>query len=413
MQHLLPQPPHNSHYGPWPPPFHEYGANYAGDAYTVAQHLNSEQDTNNQHLQYGHLYHQSYAQNEAAHHAPPDAPMSYWSPEQVPTATNAPPVSTPPVMGSIYYSPPTFENANIPPNGHHHAAADGHFQPDLPTVCCGTTYDATSLAYAESDTFGAPCNTSALPAIAPYPTIAHNQSESGHDHVQRDLNVRSALYESNATFQHTEPSYTQIGAYVDAYSTAVVPQHHYAPPSAKEDQQPYTVASGPALDAQDHYAEPVPAAVSAPSEPKAESSGAPPRARSPMDHLPYPEDVPIKAERKSKHPSALNARRQSPPPRPTSTRTSTPTPAPVSPALPPLTFITYPETEPRGLRDGRGGGGTESDDHGDDDDGSSPSRRGRRGKKQPKKDPFLACFFCRGRKIACHPKTDGEDRTCT
>jgi hypothetical protein len=386
-----------------------------------------------QHLQYAHLYHQSYAQNEVSHHAPPDAPMSYWSPAQVPTATNGPPVSTPPVMGSIYYSPPTFENANIAPNGHHHAAADCHFQPDLPAVCGGTTYDATSLAYAESDTFGAPCNTSALPALAPYPTIAHEQSESGHNHVQRDLNVRSALYEvsthnhpagddarsqgscqSNATFQHTEPSYTQIGAYVDAYSTTVAPQHHYPAPPAKEDQQPYTVASAPALDAQEHYAEPVPAAAAAPSEPKAEPSGAPPRARSPMDHLPYPEDVPIKAESKGKLPSALNARGQSPPPRPTSTPTPTPTPAPVSPALPPLTFITYPETEPRVLRDGRGGGGTESDDHGDDDDGSSPSRRGRRGKKQPKKDPFLACFFCRGRKIACHPKIEGsEDKTCT
>ncbi|KAI0301036.1 hypothetical protein B0F90DRAFT_1587415, partial [Multifurca ochricompacta] len=32
----------------------------------------------------------------------------------------------------------------------------------------------------------------------------------------------------------------------------------------------------------------------------------------------------------------------------------------------------------------------------------------------PKKDPFLACFFCRGRKIACHPKSEGgEDRTCS
>jgi len=70
-----------------------------------------------------------------------------------------------------------------------------------------------------------------------------------------------------------------------------------------------------------------------------------------------------------------------------------------------LTFISYPDLEPKGH--GRGG---ECDD--DDDEGSPP--RGRRGKKQPKKEPFLACYFCRGRKIACHPKNDGgEDKTCT
>jgi hypothetical protein len=73
-----------------------------------------------------------------------------------------------------------------------------------------------------------------------------------------------------------------------------------------------------------------------------------------------------------------------------------------------LTFITYPDLEPKGH--GRGG---ECDGNGDDDDDDSP-RRGRRGKKQPKKEPFLACYFCRGRKIACHPRNDGgEDRTCT
>jgi len=38
-------------------------------------------------------------------------------------------------------------------------------------------------------------------------------------------------------------------------------------------------------------------------------------------------------------------------------------------------------------------------------------RRGRAWEERAKKDPFLACFFCRGRKIACHPKNDGgEDR---
>jgi hypothetical protein len=138
-----------------------------------------------------------------------------------------------------------------------------------------------------------------------------------------------------------------------------------------------------------------------------------------MGHLPYPEDmVGIKAEGQREDPSVLQGWAQSP--SPASTRTRTPTLTPLSPFLQTLTFITYPETEPRGHRDGRDGGGTpgaggsESDELDDDDESHSPPRRGRRGKKQAKNDLFLACFFCRGRKIACHPRNeDGGDRTCT
>jgi hypothetical protein len=176
-------------------------------------------------------------------------------------------------------------------------------------------------------------------------------------------------------------------------------------------------------DAQNHYVAPVPVTAQVhvcSTKPKAESPVVPPRGKSPMGHLPYPEDmVGIKAEDQRRDPSVLQGGAQSP--SPASTRTRTPTPTPLSPFLQTLTFITYPETEPRGHRDGRdgggaaGAGGAESDELGDDDDGShSPPRRGRRGKKQAKKDPFLACFFCRGRKIACHPRDEGGgDRTCT
>jgi len=179
--------------------------------------------------------------------------------------------------------------------------------------------------------------------------------------------------------------------------------------------------SVPTPSAQSQYVAPVPAQVSVRStKPKAESPTRPPRGKSPMGHLPYPEDMGgIKAEVQRRDSFVLRAVAQSP--SPASTRTRTPTPTPLSPFLQTLTFITYPETEPRGHRDGRDGGGTagasgaESDELGDDDDGSySPPRHGRRGKKQPKKDPFLACFFCRGRKIACHPRNEaGGDRTCT
>jgi hypothetical protein len=185
-------------------------------------------------------------------------------------------------------------------------------------------------------------------------------------------------------------------------------------------------ASAPAPDMQSQYVAPVPVPVPVPAPSpvhstmhKAESPDLPPRGKSPMGHLPYPEDAAIKAEDRRRDPSVHKARTQLP--SPASTRT--PTPTPLSPFLQTLTFITYPETEPRGHREGRyggggaGSGGAESEDLDDDDDdeGSySPPRRGRRGKKQPKKDPFLACFFCRGRKIACHPRSEaGGDRTCT
>jgi hypothetical protein len=198
-----------------------------------------------------------------------------------------------------------------------------------------------------------------------------------------------------------------MGPYDNASSGEAHPQ--FAPALAEEQQQqPYEAAYAPA--AQDQYvAPPAPPAPETPPAPVQALSPAPTlrmkrkassqsmdvrsRGRSPMGHLPY-EDI-AKA-RKSRRSSVFSGFSSSP----------SSTPRPRSPILQTLTFITYPDLEPKGH--GRGG---ECDD-GDDDDGSP--RRGRRGRKQPKKEPFLACYFCRGRKIACHPKNDGgEDKTCT
>ncbi|KAH9988450.1 hypothetical protein BJV74DRAFT_464006 [Russula compacta] len=430
MEPLLPQPP--PHYGPWS--YHDHVVDYPGDSHITAHNVNGEQGSY-QHLQYGHFNHQGYviAQNEVSHHAPlspPDASMSYWLTSQGPTTTSGPPVLPALPVEPMYYTPSCYDNQDLSPIEHRHATTDDLFQPTLPGVCGDTTYGTTSLNYAEPDaTLTASSPATALPAPAPHPTIAHDQSESGHDPVLPDATTRSALYEGNATFRSTDPRYTQIGLYGDLYTTAAAaaaPRHqHYTPTPAKEDRQSFMAASPApalALDAQGHYVAPAPGVgpASGPAlskKPKTESPGLPPRARSPMDHLPYPEDLGIKTEGPCRHTSGVfgaggQQQQRSPSP------ASTPTPTLLSPILQTqLTFITYPETEPRALRDGRGGGGGggESDEHGDDDDGGcSPSRRGRRGKKQPKKDPFLACFFCRGRKIACHPKNEGgEDRTCT
>ena len=196
-----------------------------------------------------------------------------------------------------------------------------------------------------------------------------------------------------------------MGLYENGTSGEVHPQ--YAPAPAQEQQQPYEAAYAPAT--QDQYVAPAPEAPPAPAlappptplvrmkrKASSESMGIRPRGRSPMGHLPLEE---MAKARKSRRSSVFSGFSSSP----------SSTPRPRSPILQQtLTFITYPDLEPKGH--GRGG---ECDGHGDDDDDGSP-RRGRRGKKQPKKEPFLACFFCRGRKIACHPKNDGgEDKTCT
>jgi hypothetical protein len=39
MEHLLPESPHTSHYGPWSP-YHEHGLDYAGDSYMTPAHAN-------------------------------------------------------------------------------------------------------------------------------------------------------------------------------------------------------------------------------------------------------------------------------------------------------------------------------------------------------------------------------------
>jgi len=255
--------------------------------------------------------------------------------------------------------------------------------------------------------------------------------------------------QGNATFQPSDPSsYAQTSLYQDAHLAPAgpAPPRGYAPPPAipvKEDrhqhQQAYfgtsRSAPAPAADtpAQGQYIAPGPVIppVPVPPPPPNRKSEAPdplPRAKSPMAHLPYPEDVAAAAaitkiaDDKRQHSWPRGQQQQQQQQQQQSSPSPASTPAPLSPVAPvqTLTFIRYPDTEPRWHRDVRAGGsGAESDDLAEDDEwSSSPSsqsqRRGRRGKKEPKKDPFLACFFCRGRKIACHPKNDGgEDRTCT
>jgi hypothetical protein len=120
------------------------------------------------------------AQNDVPPLAPLDAAtgMSYWPTAQVPS------------MEPLHYPASCYDNQDLSPT-HRHTATDDHFQSGLPGVCGGMTYDTTSLIYAESDT-----PATALPAPAPHPAIAHDQTVSGHDLTQWDpMVMRSALYE--------------------------------------------------------------------------------------------------------------------------------------------------------------------------------------------------------------------------
>ncbi|KAH9041154.1 hypothetical protein EDB84DRAFT_1559757 [Lactarius hengduanensis] len=312
--------------------------------------------------QYGHCQ-DAYYVTEAPQDSdlpPTDAPVSYWPAAQVP-ATGSLSTTLP---DPLCYFPDQSYYGNH--ELHYHTAPVDQFQ------------SISSTAYATS-----------------YPDVSPSTpSESGHDLMPQDATTHSALYEGATTFQTTDTSYAQMGLYEDTYVTTTGESHtQYAPALAQEGPQPYVAMFTPA---QNQYVAPVsPPVPEAPPAPVPAPSPAPParlkrkassqslgirsRGRSPMGHLPYQEDI-AKA--------GIN---------------------PVLQTLT-LTFITYPDLEPKGH--GRGG---DCDGNGDDDDDDDSSpRRGRRGKKQPKKEPFLACFFCRGRKIACHPKNDGgEDRTCT
>ncbi|KAI9463357.1 hypothetical protein F5148DRAFT_199532 [Russula earlei] len=449
MEHLLPQPPHTSYYDPWSP-YHDHVLDYAaGDLHTAAHHASEESYQN---LQYAHFNHQSYAiapHGGSSHQSPlviPDASMLYWQTAQLPTTACGPPLSTGLPEESMYYTQTTScysDGQSLSSTEHRHAAADGNFhQPALTSA--GATYGPSSLTYTATDrTLIAPESSPTLPALAPYLPIAQDQGENGHNHVPQDATGHPALYEvsahqrpaddgarssskasrqGNSTFRSADPSnYAQARLYdKHAFAAAGSASRHYAAVSIKEEdhqqqQAAYMPPSAPAPDAHGPYvAAPAPVPVPSPPKVKSESPARLPRARSPMGHLPYPEDLAnanasARADDRRGHSSVFSAAGGDPSPSPAST------PAPLSPVLQTLTFIRYPETEPRYHRDGRGAGGAESDEFGDDEDGVfSPSRRGRRGRKEPKKDPFLACFFCRGRKIACHPKNEGgEDRTCT
>ncbi|KAH9171957.1 hypothetical protein EDB89DRAFT_2174220 [Lactarius sanguifluus] len=368
----------------YPSPVFEHAG--TGDSCVAPHHVNVHQHDHQQ--QYGHRQ-DAYYVTEAPQDPdllPTDAPMSYW-----PSAQS-------------YYG-----NHEL----HYYTAPVDQFQ-SIPNTAYATSYPDVL----PSTPMTAPSAVTAISTLGPLPTVAPHQSESGHDLIPQDATTHSALYVGATTFQTTDTSYAQMGLYEDTYITTTRESHpQYAPALAQERPQPQPYVATFTLATHGQCVAPVsPPAPEAPPAPVPAPSPAPParlkrkassqslgirsRGRSPMGHLPYQEDI-AKAGIKSRRSPDFSGRSSSP----------SSTPRPSSPVLQPLTFITYPDLEPKGH--GRGGDcDGNGDDDDDDDDGSS--RRGRRGKKQPKKEPFLACFFCRGRKIACHPKNDGgEDRTCT
>jgi hypothetical protein len=99
-------------------------------------------------------------------------------------------------LDSMYYPQPCYENQNISLTEQGHTAREDHFQPDVASACAGTTYGTAGVIYQEQDTTLATNHATALPALSQHPTIAHNQSESGHDPAQYVANMpQTALYE--------------------------------------------------------------------------------------------------------------------------------------------------------------------------------------------------------------------------
>ncbi|KAI9455360.1 hypothetical protein BJY52DRAFT_1224704 [Lactarius psammicola] len=355
---------------------------YAGGSYVAPHHVNNEHHQ----LQHQNAYYVS-AQTEAPQYPdlPPASPMPGW-----PSAQS-------------YYG-----NHEL----HYPATPVDQFQ-SIPSATYAESYGTTGYSdVSPSAAMTAPSAVTAIPTFGPLPTIAPHQSESGHDLMPRDATAHPALCEGAATFETTNTNY---GLYENAYATTTGESHpQYTRILAQDQPQPYVATYIPV--AQGQYVAPVSASVpeapvpaASPASParlkrkaSSESLNIRSRGRSPMGHLPYQEDI-AKAGTKSRRSSIFSGL--------SSSSSSTPRPPSPIPVLQPLTFITYPDLEPKGH--GRGGDCDGNGDDDDDDDDGSP-RRGRRGKKQPKKEPFLACFFCRGRKIACHPKNDGgEDKTCT
>ncbi|KAF8265978.1 hypothetical protein EI94DRAFT_1702081 [Lactarius quietus] len=216
-----------------------------------------------------------------------------------------------------------------------------------------------------------PSQETAVPAFTSLLTFAPYRS----DLRPQDVMAHSALCKGAATFQTTDTSYAHLGPCDSAASVEECPQ--YATAFTQEQQPPYEAVYTPA--AQDHT---TPPALEVPSVPEQAPSPSLPvrqtkrkasslsrnisRGRSPMGHLPYDD---IAKVRKSRRSPAFNF-------------------------------------EPKG-----DGHGSDWGKHDDDEDNSL--RHERHGKK-PKTESFFACYFCRGRKIACHPEDDrGDDRTCT
>jgi hypothetical protein len=82
-----------------------------------------------------------------------------------------------------------------------HAAAVDHWMPS-PHAACATSYGTPGFFTSSTTTLPVPSSTVEVPALAPHLTIAHNQSESGHDPIFHDAPMRSVIYEVS-THEHS------------------------------------------------------------------------------------------------------------------------------------------------------------------------------------------------------------------
>ena len=142
-------------------------------------------------------------QTETPHHSvppPADSAMRYWPTAQVP-ATDPMSATLPVEPLSYFPSPSYYGNHDL--SSHQHQAPVDQFH-SIPQTAYDETYGAAGYPdVSPSTAMTAPSIATAITAFSPLPTIAHSQSESGHDLMSQDATApHSALCEVGAHY-HT------------------------------------------------------------------------------------------------------------------------------------------------------------------------------------------------------------------
>ncbi|KAI0058389.1 hypothetical protein BV25DRAFT_1919282 [Artomyces pyxidatus] len=453
MAHPYPQGEHSQYYGQWAQQHDQdyagqypdgpgadyrgtYGAPYAPDPRMLAQQAHSAADPI-QHIQYdvSELTYYETAYSNAPHAAPifPQAAEEpYWPTEEAPGHRTSYPTSPEAAYHAEGYGSATYptHSANSLPHfapSHQANYSPSHGSAGYPYV----DYGATNIPSTSGTALAVPGQAALEDHRAPA-----KQSESGHDRADQSGSIHPGTYAVVTTY--VAPGNVQAAPYQQQYMPVAQPQPGYPQQiySYGIYAQGFEEARGHEYTQEEYATQPYEAHASD----RRVTSQQRARVESPiMGHLPYPEDARIHDacvddshihdgdvymsdgdddgdayseggdERWYSESPTLSLS----PSESTATGGAVSDDQPTSVSGPAeYTFITTTYLD------------VDSANHfheldmrvSEGPDGLGGRRGGRRatGSKAPRKEPFLACFFCRGRKIACHlQEVEGSgDRTC-